>query len=125
MRTCSVAVHYRDVFPFVNILAIHSCVVEKGRSAVRLVLDNPVAAKTILDRQRTDYRELEVATVTLAHRPGESARVAARLGEAGINIDGYSGADPSNNANMLVLEVADAVKAAKVLEQVAAAGASN
>jgi hypothetical protein len=110
----------------VNILAFHSCAVEKGRSTVRLVLDNPAAAKTILDRQRADYRELEVATVTLAHRPGELARVATRLGEAGINIDyGYGGADPSNNANILVLEVADAGKAAKVLEQVAAAGASS
>jgi hypothetical protein len=110
----------------VNILAFHSCPVEKGRSAVRLVLDNAAEAKTVLDRQRADYREKEVATVTLAHRPGELARAAARLGEAGINIDyGYCGADPRNNANMLVFEVADAGKAAKVLEQGAAAGASG
>jgi hypothetical protein len=110
----------------VNILAFHSCPVEKGRSAVRLVLDNAAEAKTVLDRQRADYREKEVATVTLAHRPGELARAAARLGDAGINIDyGYCGADPRNNANMLVFEVADAGKAAKVLEQGAAAGASG
>ena len=98
----------------------------RGRSAVRLVLDNPAASKTILDRQRTDYRELEVATVTLAHRPGELARVAARLGEAGINIDyGYCGVDPSTSGTMLLLGVADAGKAAKVLEQAAAASATS
>jgi len=108
----------------VNILAFHSCPGDKGKSTVRLVLDNPTAAKTALDRQRADYRESEVATVALAHRPGELARAAARLGEAGINISyGYCGADARTNASLLVVEVADAGKAAKVLEQAAAAGA--
>ena len=110
----------------VNILAFHSCPIEKGRSAVRLLLDNPTSAKAALDRQRADYREREVATVTLTNRPGELARAAVRLGEAGINIDyGYCGADPRNNANILVFEVADAGKAVGVLEQAAAAGASS
>ena len=36
----------------VNILAFHSCPIEKGKSAVRLVLDNPPVAKSILDRKR-------------------------------------------------------------------------
>ena len=40
----------------VNILAFHSCPVEKGRSVVRLLLDNPTSAKAALDRQRADYR---------------------------------------------------------------------
>jgi hypothetical protein len=110
----------------VNILAFHSCPVEKGKSEVRLVLDNPATAKTALDRQRADYRERDVATVTLTHRPGELARAATRLGDAGININyGYCGADPRNNANILVFEVADAGEAVKVLEQAAAAGAPS
>jgi hypothetical protein len=89
-------------------------------------LDNPAVAKSILDRQRTDYTETEVAKVTLTHRPGELARAAARLGEAAINIDyGYCGVDPSTNATMLLLGVADAGKAAKVLEQAAAASATS
>jgi hypothetical protein len=54
------------------------------------------------------------------------ARAAARLGDAGINIDyGYCGIDPSTNAAMLLLGVANAGKAAKVLEQAAAAGATT
>jgi hypothetical protein len=110
----------------INILAFHSCPLEKGKSTVRLVLDNPLAAKSILDRQKTNYTETEVATVTLSHRPGELARAATRLGEAGINIDyGYCGVDPSTSATMLLLGVADAGKAVKVLEQAAAASATS
>jgi len=110
----------------VNILAFQSFPLEKGKSSVRLILDNPDVGKTILDRQKTDCTETEVAKVTLTHRPGELARAAARLGEAGINIDyGYCGVDPSTNATMLLLGVADAGKAAKVLEQAAAAGTAT
>ncbi len=110
----------------VNILAFQSFPLEKGKSSVRLILDNPAVAKSILDRQKTDYTETEVAKVTLTHGPGELARAAARLGEAGINIDyGYCGVDLSTNAIMLLLGVADAGKAAKVLEQAAAASATS
>ena len=110
----------------INILAFHSCPLGKGKSAVRLVLDNPSVAKSILDRQKSDYTETEVAKVTLSHRPGELARAAARLGEAGININyGYCGVDPNTNATILLLGVADAGKAAKVLEQAAAASATT
>jgi hypothetical protein len=109
----------------VNILAFQSFPLEKGKSSVRLILDNLAVAKSVLDRQKTDYTETEVAKVTLTHRPGELARAAARLGEAGINIDyGYCGVDPSTNATMLLLGVADAGKAAKVLEQAAASATS-
>jgi hypothetical protein len=110
----------------VNILAYQQFPHEKGKGTVRLVVDNPAVAKSILDRQKTDYTETEVAKVTLSHRPGELARAAARLGQAGINIDyGYCGVDPSTNATMLLLGVADAGKAAKVLEQAAAASATS
>ncbi len=110
----------------VNILAYQQFPHEKGKSSVRLVVDNPAAARSILDLQKTDYTETEVAKVTLTHRPGELARAAARLGEAGINIDyGYCGVDPSTYATMLLLGVADVGKAAKVLEQAAAASATS
>jgi hypothetical protein len=110
----------------VNILAFQQFPYEKGKGSVRLVVDNPAVAKSILDRQKTEYAETEVARVTLTHRPGELARAAARLGEAGINIDyGYCGVDPSTNATMLLLGVADVGKATKVLEQAAAASATS
>ena len=110
----------------VNILAYQQFPHEKGKSSVRLVVDNPAAARSILDLQKTDYTETEVAKVTLTHRPGELAHAASRLGEAGINIDyGYCGVDPSTSGTMLLLGVADAGKAAKVLEQAAAASATS
>src|SRR5260370_3863259 len=72
----------------VNILAFQSFPLEKGKSSVRLILDNPAVAKTILDRQKTDDTETEGAKVTVTHRPGELARAPARLGAA-ANDDQY------------------------------------
>ncbi|HWY07733.1 MAG TPA: ACT domain-containing protein [Candidatus Acidoferrales bacterium] len=110
----------------VNILAYQQFAHEKGKGSVRLVVDNPDKTRATLDRQRADYRETEVAKVMLANRPGELARVASRLGEQEINIDyGYSGAEPGANASFLILGVADASKALKLVEQAAAAGGKN
>ena len=110
----------------VNILAYQQFPHEKGKGSVRLVVDNPDKTKATLDRQRADYKEAEVAKVTLANRPGELARVASRLGDASININyGYSGAEPGANASFLILGVADAGKAVKLLEQAAAASATT
>ena len=60
----------------VNILAFQSCPLEKGKSAVRLVVDNPAVAKSILDRQKTDYSETEVAKVA---EPGFCTRFTERV----------------------------------------------
>jgi hypothetical protein len=110
----------------VNILAYQQFAHEKGQGSVRLVVDNPDKTRATLDRQRADYRENEVAKVMLTNRPGELARVASRLGEQGNNIDyGYSGAEPGANASFLILGVADAGKALKLVEQAAAAGGKN
>src|SRR5712671_7610141 len=110
----------------VNILAYQQFPHEKGKGSVRLVVDNPDKTKATLDRQRADYKEAEVAKVTLANRPGELARVASRLGDQGININyGYSGAEPGANASFLILGVADAGKVLKLLEQAAAASATT
>ena len=110
----------------VNILAYQQFAHEKGQGSVRLVVDNPDKTRATLDRQRADYRETDVAKVMLNNRPGELARIAARLGEQGINIDyGYSGAEPGANASFLILGVADASKALKLVEQAAAAGGKN
>jgi hypothetical protein len=110
----------------VNILAYQQFPHKKGKGSVRLVVDNPDKTRVTLDRQRADYTETEVAKVLLANRPGELARVASRLGGEGININyGYSGAEPGPDASFLILGVADAGKAVKVLEQAAAAGATT
>jgi hypothetical protein len=110
----------------VNILAYQQFPHEKGNGSVRLVVDNPDRAKSVLDRQRSNYKETEVAQVKLAHRPGELGRAASRLGDAGININyGYCGTEPSTNATFLILGVAEVGKAVKVLEQAASATAAT
>ena len=106
----------------VNILAFQQLPIEKGKGAVRLVVDNATTAKAALDRQKTEYTEAEVAQIRLSHRAGELARAASRLGEAGININyGYCGAEPGNNAMFVIFGVAEAGKAARIFEQAAAA----
>src|SRR5439155_5093678 len=106
----------------VNILAFQSFPSEKGKSSIHLVLDNHTAAKAVLDQQRADYTETEVANVKLAHRPGELGRAASRLGDAGININyGYCVTETNTNATFLIFGVAEVGKAVKVFEQAAAA----
>ena len=106
----------------INILAYQQLPQEKDTGSVRLVVDTPDKAKAVLDRQRSDYKETDVAQVKLAHRPGELGRAASRLGDAGININyGYCGTDPNANATFLIFGVAEVGKAMKVLEQAAAA----
>jgi hypothetical protein len=107
----------------VNILAFQSGPSE-GKSLVRIVVDNPTTAKAALDAQRLTYTEGEVAQVKLAHRAGELARAASRLGEANININhAYCGFEPGTNAPLLIFGVAEVGRAVTILEQTAAAGA--
>ena len=97
-----------------------------GQSLVRLVVDNPTTAKTVLDAERVIYTEVEVALVKLPHRPGELARVASRLGEANININyAYCGVEPGTNAPLLIFGVAEVGQAVAILDQTAAAAAAT
>jgi hypothetical protein len=107
----------------INILAYQQFSHEKGKGSVRLVVNNLEKTRATLDRQRADYSETEVAKVMLVNRSGELARATSRLGDQGININyGYSGNEPGTDASFVILGVADAAKAVKVLEQAAAAG---
>jgi hypothetical protein len=105
----------------VNILAFQSIPLE-GESLVHLVVNDPATAKQILDSEGLRYIETDVVQVKLRNRPGTLASVAAKLGEANINIKyAYCGVDPDANAPLLVFGVAEVAKAAKVLEQIALA----
>src|ERR1039458_4737334 len=80
----------------VNILAFQSYV-EEGESLARILIDDPAGAKAVLGGLHMIFEETDVATVRLAHRPGELGRAAARLGEKHINIDySYSGVEPGS-----------------------------
>jgi hypothetical protein len=107
----------------VNILAFASKPSEdKGTSEVMLVVDNPTTAKSVLDNQKLKYKEREVAQVKLPHQPGELARAGSKLGEANININyAYCGIEARTNEPVLIFGVADAGRAAKILDEAAAA----
>ncbi len=109
----------------VNILGFQSFPIG-GKSLTRFVVDNPAAAKSVLDAERLTYTEEEVARVKLPHRPGELARAASRLGEADININyTYCGLEAETNAALVIFGVAEAARAATILDQVAAASAGT
>ena len=106
----------------VNILGFQSIPASEGRSLVRMVTDDRTTTKAVLESDRLDFTETEVAQVKLPNRVGALAQAALRLGDAGINIDyGYCGIDPAKNTPMLFLGVAEVGKAAKILDQAAKA----
>jgi hypothetical protein len=103
----------------VNILAFEAFQSE-GQSLIRMLVDNPAAAKTALEANGIYYTEAEVAHVKLAHRPGHLSRAASRLGENQININySYCGTEPESNLPLVVFGVNDAAKAAALLDQFA------
>src|SRR5579863_7952652 len=75
----------------VNILAIHSTS-ESSQTRLRMIVDNPSAARSLLSSQNMKYAETMVVQAPIVNRPGELARAATRLAESGININYiYSG----------------------------------
>ena len=104
----------------VNILAFQSFV-EEGESLARILVDNPPAAKAVLGNLRMIFEETDVATVRLAHRPGELGRAAARLGEKKINIDySYCGVEPGARSVLAVFGVDKLTEAASALDEISA-----
>ncbi|HUC53348.1 MAG TPA: ACT domain-containing protein [Candidatus Cybelea sp.] len=109
----------------VNIIAFQSAPLE-GKAQVHLVVDNPTTARTVLDSERLSYKEVDVVRVVLPHRAGELARAAERLGEAKININfAYCGVEPGKNEPVLFFGVADASRAATILDQAVSAAAGR
>jgi hypothetical protein len=101
----------------VNILALQSFPIG-GKTVTRFIVDNPTIAKTVLDSERLTYAATEIVHAKIAHRPGEIARVASRLGKANININyAYCGLEPGTNAPLVFFGVSDVEKAAPILER--------
>lgn len=104
----------------VNIMAFQSVTLE-GKGLFRFIVDKPAVAHQVLDLEAPTYEETEIAQARFLHNPGELARAASQLGEAGINIDyAYSGVDPNTNTPLLVFGVAEVGSAAAILDRIAA-----
>ena len=98
----------------VNILAFHSF-----EGVVHMVVDNPVAARAVMESHRVAHTETEVVCVELSRqRPGGLARVASRLGQAGINIDyAYVGATSGMSTLLIFFGVADVDRASAMVDE--------
>jgi hypothetical protein len=104
----------------VNILAFQSYV-EEGESLVRILPDDPAAAKAVLSSLRMMFEEEDVAVVRLPHRPGELARATSRLGEKQINIDySYCGLEEGSTLALIVFGVDSLTRAATLLDELSA-----
>lgn len=101
----------------VNILALQSFP-NLGKLVIRLIVDSPATARMVLTNQHLTFVETQIVQIKIRHRPGEIARLASRLGRAGININyAYCGLEPDTNAPLVFFSVEDAYKAATILEQ--------
>ncbi len=109
----------------VNILAFQ-LIPSQRTNHVYVVVDDPTAAETVLNKDGIAYTEAEVVQVKLPHRPGELARAASRLGEANININyAYCGVEPSTNAPLVIFGVTEVDRAATILDPAGAAAAGT
>jgi hypothetical protein len=104
----------------VNIIGFQSNPESQGKSLVHMVTDNRATTKAVLENERLNFAETEVAQVKLPNRVVDLAKASSRLGDAGIKIDyGYCGIEPATNTPLLFLGVAEVGKAMKVLDQAA------
>lgn len=69
----------------VNIKALAGLAVD-GQVLVRIIADEPDAARSALQRANIPFEETEVLTVLLENRAGELASVTNKLGRAGVNL---------------------------------------
>jgi hypothetical protein len=100
----------------VNILAFIS-IAHEGRSLVRMIVDNVPAAKKALQGVGYAYTEEQVLLTKLANRAGTLARIAKRLGDAGVNIDyAYLGAEPRSSQQLVVLSASDFDRAKRLIK---------
>lgn len=104
----------------VNIVAFQSYV-EEGESLARFLVDDVAAGTKVLGEHSMIFEVTEVATVRLAHRPGELARAAVKLGEEKINVNySYSGVEPGSKLAVAVFGVDNLAKAVAALDAIAA-----
>jgi len=109
----------------INIMGIQAAP-GQGKGSVRLVVDDPSAAGTVLSNQNMRYTETKIVQAALSNRPGELARAATRLGEAKININHmYCGLDSKTNEPLLFFGVDDTGRAATILSESAAKTATT
>ncbi len=99
----------------ISIRAFMAAVMD-GKGFVRVVVDQPAAARRVFAKHGWKTTEDEVVEVTVPDRPGALGRVADLLGEAGVNIQyAYVGTAQSASKVNLYLAVPDVKAAVRAL----------
>jgi hypothetical protein len=97
----------------INIMAIAS---ERSETPViRIVTNDEQSTRTALSKANFRFRENEALVVDLADRPGELAKMAKRLANAGINIDSIYILNKNATTTSVAIVVSDLKKAKEVL----------
>jgi len=96
----------------VNIKAIST---ENG--CVRLVTEDDMTAKAVLQKANFDFEHSEIMSVSLIDRPGELAKMTKLMKKAGVDVKSIYilGKDPQRNETHIALKVCDIPKATKAL----------
>lgn len=77
-------------------------------AVVRLVVDKPAEAEQVLGALKAMTQSRDVVFMDVENKPGEMARIAEQLAEAGINIEyAYCTASPSHSAGAIILRTND------------------
>src|SRR4051794_40482618 len=85
-------------------------------SVIRMVVNDYRRAQNVFEEHGTLVVEDDVLMIDGSNKPGELARLARRLGEAGINIEYcYSATQPDVKKGLMVMRVSNVNKALKVL----------
>jgi hypothetical protein len=84
---------------------------------LRLIVDNPDAAREVLRREHFTMSETEVIAVEVADRPGALSQVLDIFGEAGINVEYmYGFVETVPGRALTVFRVEDAGRAVRELK---------
>jgi hypothetical protein len=84
---------------------------------LRMVVDDPAAARPVLSRLNIPMAETDVLAVTLSNRPGAAADLCERLADSHIAVSYmYCTGGAVGGKTVVVLKVPDIKKATKVLE---------
>lgn len=97
----------------VNIRAIST---EPGASIVRMVPSDESRCRQCLQRMNAEFSERNLLVARVEDKPGELARISARLSEEGVNIDGAYLLDKDANQVHIALAVSDEDRARNVLK---------
>ena len=98
----------------VNVKSLAALTVH-GRALVHILPDEPEAARAALSADNIAFEETAVVTVLLENRAGEVARVAARLGEAKVNLRALYVTGVVDNLVELAIVADDVAKAREAL----------